>query len=138
MAGGGEACKSAISRHTEDDKARSMTDKERFIAAVVAELPDVIFGVKPHSVNTGLQVDGSAAVVAVYFLRAFYDGKPMVPQPSSDDLKTDWQQFALHVTASGREMAIHSNDLDGLAKRKVAAALAVIPADDPFFAVAAA
>lgn len=113
-----------------------MTLQEQFIDAVKRALPEVVNGVAPHSVDYPETMQ-DAVIVALYFLRAFDKGGNPVDRPLSD-VNADWRQAALHVTASGREIRMNAHDLDGLARKRIEAAIAVIPTDDPFFAQMAA
>jgi hypothetical protein len=95
---------------------------DTFFDAVSECLPEHIGGTYPHSVSYVPTTQG-AQIVAVYFLKQFGD---------------EWRQFAIHVSASERE--IEGEDIPALARRKVdeafdRAKLASIAPD--FFAAAA-
>lgn len=112
--------------------------QEEFMAEVKQRLPKAFFGLAPSNVECHYGSNPADYVlVAVYFLRAFdKSGKPLdVPLT---DFSADWQQVALHIAASGREIRLNAGNMDKLAQERIQKAQDAIPPNDPFFAKIAA
>ncbi len=91
-----------------------------FADEVMKLIPNAALGVPRHSAEAvGTMQDGE--VIAVYFLRCFGpDGKPLNPHPELSDMDAGkWEQVAIHVTASGKEIIMWADDIPGLARRRV-------------------
>lgn len=100
-----------------------MTLQEQFRDAVLAKLPAEIGGLVPTQIDA-VPTAQDAVVIAVNFQRRF----------GADDVR----QVALYVTASGRELAAHADDMDTLAQRRIETGIRVaLKIDEPFFRAAA-